>query len=129
MRVVTKLRRLVPPQLPEEGALTMKLSKLGKLQRRLSDLYRQRVAARPVAAQQHLWNICRRTARNILQDIAGCSLWTCVLVPEVAQLDELLHSVRSEVQALQKSVRAEREKAWKDKIIEDWSHGGSDTYK
>ena len=79
--------------------------------------------------QQRLWNKCRRIGQAILKKDALHATWSCTSVPEVAQLDNLVQLLRAEVQALQKAARPQREKAWREKIVEDWSQSGAATYQ
>ena len=109
----------------------MKLSKLGKLQRRLVDLLRQRtnMTCTATCAQQHLWNKCRRIGNNILHaDTLHHGAWRSTDIPDLSMLEELVQCVRGDVQAWQKNARMQREKAWRGKLIEDWSEGGTTTY-
>ena len=128
-------QRQAPVQTVTGEARTMKMSKLGKLSRRLTDLLRQSLrheaslSTSPHCQSQHLWNLCRKAGSSLICDSALCGHWSSAKAPCPSDLDALLHATRAELQSLQAATCAHREKLWRESIADDWAGGGSKTYQ
>ena len=100
-QIRTKSQLITAKQGTNCEATSMKLNKLGKLQRRLVDLQRQCLNDVPARTTecQHLWNKCRRIGRTILSEGAWFDKWQVACVPSGEQMQLIVQELRCEISA------------------------------
>ena len=83
----------------------------------------------PSFVMQHLWNKCRRIGAYLVPDVACASVWACVQVPCCGDLHVLLDSISASIQKQQMAARIERDRIWRERMVDSWEHGGAKVYR
>ena len=114
-----------------QAVKSMRARRLGKLPRRVEDLFRQMsrcagaLACAPRACVK-LWAKCKRTGQDLLPQ---CDVFASICVPDVACTKALSEALKCEVQREHASVRVGLLKAWQLWLQEDWSKTGTNVYQ